>query len=1075
MIDLILELRKKNISIWFDDGGIELSYGDVLPDEALIDQLKNRKQEILEFLESNEICSLAAFNQFQPHSHMPSGEVARVPTNRQPFAGTGADEGIEALFAASSLQQGFVVHHLSQPQDDAYRVQMIMDYKRPLDLEVYQQAWSLASLRYPALRTAFDWKGEILQVITKAPSITAANFSFKDLSHLPVEERDEAIGRIQKKDRNIAFDLSRPGLIRLVIMKQNEHLYTLIKTIHHSISDGWSTPVLLQSVHSYYDALLKGRTPKVEPESAYSQVQAYYHRRRAEVDAFWQKAKASFGQPNDISPLLSQSVDLSQFRTVEHPLEQSHVVRGENYQRLKAMCHHLGITLNVALQFAWHKLLQTYTQDEQTIVGVTVSGRDIPVLGIESSVGLYINTLPLAVRWVADSTITEMLQAIQRRIAELNSFSSVSLADLQTHGERLFHSLFAFENYPTSTTSDPDGIESHVQLRGMVEKTDYPLSLIAYEQGESLVVVLKFDQDGLSKQQAERVLNQVAHILAYISTHPDQRHRGISLLDERERYTLLIARNQTEVIYPEEKALSRYFEDQVEQTPTAVALIFGEQIWTYRQLNTRANQLAHCLSKRGIVAGSRVGIHMRRAPEMVAALLAVLKLGALYVPLDPSYPRNRLQYMAEDAELALVLSQTELDSGSLFEVASFYANDARALAGFPEENVPTPRHRSEVTPCYIIYTSGSTGKPKGVMATQCGLLNRFHWMWRQIPFSSGEVCCHKTSLNFVDHVWEIFGPLLQGVPLLLLDDRDVKDPAILAAKLGDHQVSRLVLVPSLLQEILNLPEHEQGLLAKVKWWTASGEALPNTLVRRFYEAFPDAVLLNLYGTSELSADVTWFDTRALLQPEGDFAGSSRFAPIGRPIANTQIFLLFEDGQLAPQGCVGELHVGGVSLAAGYTNEALTAERFIPNPFGEGKLFRTGDLARWLPDGNLEYLGRNDSQVKIRGFRIELGEVEKTLAAVTEVKQAVVVAREHMGDPLLAAYVTSHTGESIPAELLREVLVAKLPDYMIPATFTHLERLPLNLSGKLDRGALPEPELTSQETYTAPRNAVEEQL
>ncbi|WP_255430682.1 non-ribosomal peptide synthetase, partial [Xenorhabdus sp. TS4] len=390
---------------------------------------------------------------------------------------------VETLYPATSLQQGFIYHHLAQPQDDAYRVQLLLDYHTQLNLAAYQQAWSLASLRFPILRTAFDWEGEILQIVTTGASINSANFELKDISQLPEEERNKEIEAIQQHDRTLPFNLQQPGLIRFTLIKQSEQLITVLITQHHTITDGWSGPILLQTVHEYYDMLVQGQKPQIVVEHAYLATQQYYLGHLAESERYWAERKTHFQGTNDLSSLLNHHVNLTQIKTIEKPAEQALTVKGGDYTQLRDVCREQGITLNVVLQFAWHKLLHSYTGDEQTIVGTTVSGRDVPVDGIESSVGLYINTLPLIVQWHKTNRVISVLQAIQKDIAALNSHSAVSLASLQSDGERLFHSLFVFENYPVPVASENKaGIENTLIFRQAIEKTDYPLSLMAYEQ-----------------------------------------------------------------------------------------------------------------------------------------------------------------------------------------------------------------------------------------------------------------------------------------------------------------------------------------------------------------------------------------------------------------------------------------------------------------------------------------------------------------------------------------------------------------------------------------------------------------
>nr|HET6903712.1 amino acid adenylation domain-containing protein [Ktedonobacteraceae bacterium] len=548
----------------------------------------------------------------------------------------------------------------------------------------------------------------------------------------------------------------------------------------------------------------------------------------------------------------------------------------------------------------------------------------------------------------------------------------------------------------------------------------------------------------------------------------------LPLLTEAERQQLLVDWNATTCAYPRQQCVHQLFEAQVERTPEAVALIFEEQQLTYRQLNERANQLAHYLQRLSVGPEVRVGLCIERSPEMVIGLLGILKAGGAYVPLDPVYPQERLAFMLEDAQTTvLVTRQGLVERLPQHKQVVCLDTEWNVIAQESKENTVNVMTSENLV--YMLYTSGSTGKPKGVLGTHRAAINRFSWMWNTYPFEPDEVCCQKTALSFVDSVWEIFGPLLQGIRTVIIPDMIVKSPELLLQMLAAHAVTRIVLVPSLLRILLDLTADLQNQLPTLKYWISSGETLPLDLALRFVDKMPNCVLLNLYGSSEVAADATFYDMR-----EGKALTS---VPIGRPIANTQIYLLDHHNQLVPIGTPGELHVGGDGLARGYFNRPdLTAAKFVPCPFSTipgTLLYKTGDWARYLPDGNIEYLGRIDHQVKIRGFRIELGEVEAVLNAHPAVQQAVVVAREDVpGDKRLVAYVVLQRQQSVTISELQEQLTKTLPTYMVPSAFMFLETFPLLPNGKVDRHALPAPDQARpelQQTFVAPRTPMEERI
>ncbi len=528
-------------------------------------------------------------------------------------------------------------------------------------------------------------------------------------------------------------------------------------------------------------------------------------------------------------------------------------------------------------------------------------------------------------------------------------------------------------------------------------------------------------------------------------------HRADLALSMEHRF--FVELNQTASDFPRDHLIQQLFEKQANKTPNAPALVFRSQRLSYQQLNRQANQLAYHLRSLGVGPETLVGICVERSIEMIVGLLGILKAGGAYVPLDPTYPKERLAFMLQDARPHVLLSQKTLASRLPIHEAAIVWLDADwpLIATQPDTDLSCELSSSALA--YVVYTSGSTGKPKGVLGTHIGAVNRFHWMWQTYPFASDEVCSQKTTLSFVDSIWEIFGPLLQGLPLVIIPDDTVKDPARLVQALANHKVSRIVLVPSLLQMMLDSIDDLAQHLPHLKYWTTSGEALSVALWRQFQKAMPHAVLLNIYGSSEVAADVTWFDTS---QQE-----IKDTVPIGRPIANMQTYVLGQNMELLPPGTAGELYIGGVGLAKGYLNRPeLTAERFISHPFDDApdaRLFKTGDIARYRSDGNLEFLGRADHQVKIRGVRVELGEIETVLGRHPDIENVVAQAWEAGdGQKRLIAYVVLKAQAPITDNSLREFISQHLPDYMVPAAFVRLEAFPLTPNGKIDRHALPEP-------------------
>jgi amino acid adenylation domain-containing protein len=601
----------------------------------------------------------------------------------------------------------------------------------------------------------------------------------------------------------------------------------------------------------------------------------------------------------------------------------------------------------------------------------------------------------------------------------------------------------------------------------------WPLAVIASEREETLVISAWAQNPADPATVCVYMRTALERLAGTLETAPDTPAASMDVMPQEERHKLIIEWNATGAAYPRDKCIHHLIEEQAARTPGAVAVNDDGRTLTYSQLNAQANRLAHHLRRLGVGPEARVAICAERSLELVIGLLAILKAGGAYVPVDPEYPRERLDYMLKDSAPAAVLTQSHVrdmlpaDSDSLPVIA--IDSDAPLWASMPESN-PDCAGLSADNLAYVIYTSGSTGMPKGAMNAHRGVVNRLLWMQDAYHLTADDTVLQKTPFSFDVSVWEFFWPLLTGARLAMARPGGHKDPAYLCDAIQHESVTTLHFVPSMLQAFL---EYEGASSCRsVKRVICSGEALPAALARRFHERFPGCELHNLYGPTEAAVDVTAWKCGARMEAAS--------VPIGRPIANTQIYILGARGEPVPVGVAGEVFIGGVQVGRGYLNRPeLTAERFVADPFSPdpgARMYKTGDLGRWTADGFIEYLGRNDFQVKIRGFRIELGEIEARLAEYESVREPVVLAREDSaGDKRLVAYYVSDV--NIALESLRAHLLAKLPEYMVPAAFVRLDRMPLSPNGKLERKALPAPDSSAyvQDAYEAPAGPVEEKL
>ncbi|MGA9381329.1 MAG: amino acid adenylation domain-containing protein, partial [Phormidium sp.] len=730
------------------------------------------------------------------------------------------------------------------------------------------------------------------------------------------------------------------------------------------------------------------------------------------------------------------------------------------------------LTLNNLVQTTWALLLSRYSQETDIVFGATVSGRPPIISGVESIVGLFINTLPMRVQIEAQTELLGLLKDVQAQLVESEQFSYSSLVEIPAQSEvprgtSLFESILLFENYPVDSTLDEEQKSFSLTNFRAIERTNYPLTVVV-APGEQLLLKVSYDENRFDDRLISRMLGHFVTLLEGIVTNPKQPISQLNMLSESEQHQLLIEWNNTQTDYPANKCVHQLFEEQCLRTPEAVAVVWGSQQLTYQQLNYRANQLAHYLRSLGVEKNVLVGICVERSLEMIVGLLGILKAGGAYLPLDPEYPKERLSMMLKDSCLGVLLSQKKLQEKLPEHQAKLVCLDTdwSAISQLSQENIT-----SEVQPenfAYVIYTSGSTGTPKGVLVSHQGLLNLVFWHQKAFEITSKDRATQLAGTAFDAAVWELWPYLSAGASIYLVAPETLHSPTDLRDWLIEQKINISFLPTPLAEKLLSL-EWKKGIALRTM--LIGGDKLQN---------YPSQLIpfqiVNNYGPTENTVVAT--SGKVALNRATDIASPS----IGRPIANTQVYILDRNLQLVPIGVQGELHIGGASLAQGYLNRPeLTAEKFIPNPFSNepsARLYKTGDLARYLFDGNIEYLGRIDNQVKIRGFRIELGEIETILGQHPQVQAAVVITRDDIGeDKRLVAYITPKIEELASTSELRQHLKAFLPEYMIPNVFVTLETLPLTPNGKIDRRALPKPESRTgiHSSIVAPRTQTEETL
>jgi len=978
--------------------------------------------------------------------------------------------GIEDIYELSPLQQGMLLQCLYAPESDAQINQAVIDFEGTLDPAAARAALEVLVARHPVLRTSFAWE-DLDQPFQIVHRIVNPALSFEDWSELSEAERAQRLEMWLARDRAAGFDLGTAPLLRVALLKIDERRQRLVWTFHHIVLEGLSFTILLGEFWRLIETPNVTGSVLTAPPPAYATYIRWLQKQdRTKAERYWKRALQGLRAATHLPIDLAGPGKLPSGTGIQ---SVSLLLAESLSAALREFAARNRVTLNTVVQGAWALLLSRYTAEEDVVFGVVVSGRPAALERSQSMVGLFVNALPARVSVTGSRPISEWLQALQADQVEMRQYDFSAMTQVQgwsgvPRGQPLFESLLIFENWYYDRSALQVGGDRAVRGISLRKGSDQPLTLDVFATTKTFKLELLFEAARFDEKDMSRLLGHMRTLLEGFVADPNSPLSSLALItdDERAQFKRW---NATQAEYPQ-TCLHTLFETQVERTPSAPAIVYGDITLSYGDLNVRANRLAGYLRSLGVGRGSRVGLCVERSAEMVVGMLGVLKAGGAYVPLDVGDPPARLSYMLADASVAALVTHAQTSSrfssyGGCIVDLDVEANAISAAAG---ENLDVEVGPDDVA--YVIYTSGSTGRPKGVMGLHRGAVNRLSWMWNAHPYDADERCCQKTTLSFVDSVSEIFSPLLQGIRLVVADAAAAKDPRALAALVSREGITRLVVVPSLMRALLGLNEAVLSGLECVRHWVTSGERLEPDLESTFRARFPKAVLLNLYGSSEVSADVTFFDTSE--------RGERRGSLIGRPISNTRTYVLDSHMNAVPIGVPGELYVGGAGLARGYLDRAdLTAERFIANPFREesdSRLYKMGDVVRYCADGVLEYLGRVDHQVKIRGHRIEIGEVEAALAGCPGVREAAVMAEG--GDRLIAYYVA--LGEAtVAVKDVREHLARTLPDYMVPSAYMAIDELPLTASGKVDRKALPAPngERQVETEYVAPRTELEQRI
>ncbi len=963
---------------------------------------------------------------------------------------------LDDIYPLSPIQSGLLFQKLYDLESDAYFIQSIFELNN-LNVCKWRAAWNAVVNRHDSLKAGFFWVGldEPVQLIHKKVELLWAEEHWiqKDDTDLPIEEK---LQKLLYDERRKGFDVSKAPLMRFNLIQIENNKYYFVWNMHHLLTDGWSGSIILNDVIDIYNNNHGVHSNTRKPFKGY--MSWLLKQDQVSAQRYWESYLSG------VTPTVLEG-DAS---LIEDEIYRDYtlVLDAEETNKLNQYAKSIEVTTNTILQGVWGILLSKYTRHDDVVFGMVVSGRSIALPGIEDMVGVFINTLPTRIKLKPSDTIKKFMQLLQVQMSATQEHGYISLSSIQSmQNERtLFDTIFAFENYPISYENQDD---LSIRLINVIEKTEYKLSIAVVPTNE-IEIKINYNTRYFTENYINKLSKHLYYLLLNIVQNTYQFIGNVSLIDSNE-LTQRGQWNNTVANYPSTKSVHELFEDISAVNKDEIAVIYKDTQWTYEVLNQTANQLAHYLRKNQVTTETLVGICAPRGFDLITGFLAILKSGGVYLPLDPEYPIDRLEYMLEDTGVKILLTTVNLKDKFKGFKGKIIFFDHREYGDESIDNLNT-----KVLPdnlAYVIYTSGSTGKSKGVAIKHRSLINNILWHANELNITNARVL-QRASSSFDASIWEMVLPLINAHSLIIFPENGEMQSDDLNDFIEKYRCNVVQMTPSL-TEIFRLKNN-----TCIEKLVVGGEALTLDHVSIIKNNLPNASLYNVYGATESCIDASY----CLV------GGNKGVVTVGKPLCNMQIHILDQHLNPVPIGCIGEIYIGGIGLARGYLNRpGLTAEKFLPNPFinmEETRIYKTGDLGRYFEDGDIEYLGRIDHQVKIRGFRVELGEIESIIQSIAEIEQCIVTMREEKkGQQILVAYIILDRTQNFVNEVqkieiinkCREICKAKLPDHMQPNHIMLLEKIPLTPNEKVDRNALPKPGNREDLSQYEPPSNEQEQL
>jgi amino acid adenylation domain-containing protein len=999
------------------------------------------------------------------------------------------EKNLEDIIALTPMQEGMLYHYLKDPNSELYVEQLALDIPGTIHRQTLETAWNFVVETNEMLRTLFRWE-KMTKPVQTVLKTYPVNLQYHDLSQSPEnpDKKKETLETIKTDDRKKGFDLHQVPF-RITLCKVDTHRYVMVISHHHILYDGWSTGMILKEFFQAYHELNKGNTALKPPvKTKFKEFVKWISQQdKGKQEIYWKEYLQGVNAQTEIP------VKKKRAKPGATPVLQEYTLRitPGMHQEVRDFLKKYKVTLAALFYTGWGILLQAYNNSSDVVFGTTVSGRSAKVKGIENMVGLFINTLPLRLTTRPNEPLVDTLHRMDDMLQKRQPYESTPLVDTRRYTdidprEELFDSVMVIENYPLeeSLIHEPGDLPFRVDSFSITERTNYDLAVGVMISSEIKANFI-YNREALTGIQVKEWARRWVYILQQALAEPKQPVSQIEVVLAEEKKKILFEFNGREEHYPVDKTLPQLYSQQAARTPHHPALVFTGLHLTYKELEQRTGQLAYRLCRQPLEPGSLVGLATDRSLEMILGMLGILKAGCGYVPLNPDAPAARNEYILKECDIKLLLTTSRIFAGGKREKLGTWQGEVMLLDHFtPGITTGTPGPASPHGLAYVIFTSGSTGKPKGVPITHANLSPLLYWGYKHLGLDTTQRSIQNLSYYFDWSAWEIFITLTTGACLYIAPERVLLDPGACIGFIRTHSITALHITPTQYQGIANAAVASGQLLDSMEYLCIGAEKLTYDLVRRSYAVVkPRCRIFNMYGPTEatIMAAVLEIDRH---QDERYRKLSS--VPIGIPIANMVLLVLDRDLNLTPIDIGGYLYIGGGGLSRGYLNNpGLTAERFLNRSYRSNrtyiKLYKTGDVVRWLSDGSIEFLGRMDHQVKIRGFRIELGEIENELLAHPAVKDAAVTSRQRKdGDKYLCAYIVVKNETLLPGnsyeKVIKEFLTRAMPGYMIPAHIIKIDKMPLTPNKKIDLEALPGPgSIETGAVKALPRTPVEEKL